>query len=122
MTPIAPIHLEDGTLIYIEATEDVESTHVHVSFRGEEAAASDGTRGGVSPISMPSFQGFEGTIRAYPKSTLSAFIKLAIARVHRVALELGIQVGDEAKIADVTTRTTENNGKITVECSGSDRD
>jgi Trypsin-co-occurring domain 1 len=118
MTQLIPLRLDDGTILYIEATEDVQESTVKVNENDEEVVV---TRGNSS-VSQPqqilqNFQAIEGTIRSYTTYTLNAFRHLAIANIDKVTLEFGIKVGGEAGIPYVTKGTAESNLKITVECS-----
>lgn len=114
MAQLTPIELEDGTVIYIEATEDVRTPDVGEPTRGgEEALVS---KGGMEKA-IQKFKAIEGTIRSYTTYTLNAFRELAVANVDKVTLEFGIKVGGEAGIPYVTKGTAESNLKITVECS-----
>ena len=118
MTQITPIRLDDGTIIYVEATEDVEADLVsaeEVATDGEQAPIKKGAYPKQQII--PKFEVIEGTIRTYTIYTLNAFKKLAIANVDKVTLEFGIQIGGEAGIPYVTKGTAQSNLKITVECS-----
>ncbi len=120
MAQLTPIELEDGTIIYIEATEDVGTPNVgepkysgDTLRSGEEALVS---KGGVEQA-IQKFKTIEGTIRSYTTYTLNAFKEMAVANVDKVTLEFGIKVGGKAGIPFVTQGTAESNLKITVECS-----
>lgn len=117
MTQLIPLYLDDGTMLYIEATEAVQADTVKIN-TNEEAAVTRGNSSVRQPQqALQSFQAIEGTIRAYTTYTLNAFKHLAIANVDRVTLEFGIKVGGEAGIPYITKGTAESNLKITVECS-----
>ena len=140
MPQIAPIRLDDGTIIYIEVAEDVNSLVIPIKPEGSGAAASEepreGTRGeqGQSKgwgdplrrlptggegteLVINSFKSVETTIRAYTNYTLNAFKQVAIANVDKVTLEFGIELGGEAGVPYVTKGTVKSNLKITVQCS-----
>lgn len=126
MTKLAPIKLEDGTVIYIEATEDVETPSVSTeeSAENEEAEESLDEKGlsdDLQKQAIQSFQKIQTTIHAYTVYTLSAFKKVAIANIDKVTLEFGIELGGEAGVPYVTKGTAKSNLKITVECSFPDR-
>ena len=122
MTKLTPIKLDDGTVIYIEATEDVEVPEAVAPdeekelTRGDLGKESKGVRETTQQI-VTSFQALEGTIRAYTNHTLNAFRKVANANVNKVTLEFGLKVGGEAGVPYITKGTAESNLKITVECS-----
>jgi len=121
MTQLTPIQLEDGTIIYIEATNNVDAPPVitEVSPEGEEEALID--KGWDADAAqkqiVQNFQAIEGTIRAYTVYTLNAFKKIPVANIDKVTLEFGIKIGGEAGIPYVTKGTAESNLKVTVECS-----
>ncbi|NEP10747.1 MAG: hypothetical protein F6K14_11130 [Symploca sp. SIO2C1] len=121
MTKLTPIRLDDDTVIYIEATEDVEAPSVSTEEpveEEEEALTSKGMSPDVLKKQMAqNFQAIQGTIRAYTIYTLSAFKKVAIAEVEKVTLEFGIELGGEAGVPYVTKGTAKSNLKVTVQCS-----
>lgn len=123
MTKLTPIQLDDNTIIYIEASEDVNIPPVTTEDEeDEEEEALD--EKGVSPEVIrkqmaQNFQAIQGTIRAYTVYTLNAFKQMPIANanVDKVTLEFGIELGGEAGVPYVTKGTAKSNMKITVECS-----
>ncbi|NEQ31480.1 MAG: hypothetical protein F6K04_10815 [Leptolyngbya sp. SIO4C5] len=118
MTQLAPITLEDGTVIFMETTEDALPPF-------EAIAQPEGpTRvpKGINERMAKNFQAIRGTVRAYTVHTLDAFKDLAQANVDKVTLEFGIKVAGEAGVPYVTQGTAECNLKITVECSFPDPD
>ena len=124
MTQLTPIQLEDGTIIYIEATDNVDALPVSIeSPEGEEEALIDkGWDANVAQKQIvQNFQAIEGTIRAYTVYSLNAFKKIPVANIDKVTLEFGIKVGGEAGIPYVTKGTAESNLKVTVECSFPDQ-
>ncbi|MEH1997621.1 MAG: CU044_2847 family protein [Nostoc sp.] len=125
MTQLTPIHLEDGTIIYIEATDNVDAppVSIEVSPEGEEEALIDkgwDADAGQKQI-VQNFQAIEGTIRAYTVHALNAFKKIPVANIDKVTLEFGIKVGGEAGIPYITKGTAESNLKVTVQCSFPDQ-
>jgi hypothetical protein len=140
MTQLVPIQLEDGTEIYIEATENVEAPPAATlphdddeeeevrggqkgwggngNSRGVTGYPSNGNgNGSAAAIATQSFKAIEGTIRTYTLHTLSAFKDMSYANVDKVTLQFGIRVGGEAGVPYVTKGTAESNLSITVECS-----
>lgn len=120
MTKLTPIQLDDNTIIYIEASEDVNIPPVATEEEEEEAL----NEKGMSPEAVrkqmaQNFQAIQGTIRAYTVYTLNAFKQMPIANtsIDKVTLEFGIELGGEAGIPYVTKGTAKSNMKITVECS-----
>jgi Trypsin-co-occurring domain 1 len=121
MPQLTPIQLEDGTIIYIEATNNVDAppVSIEVSPEGEEETLIDKgwNADAAQKQIVQNFQAIEGTIRAYTVYTLNAFKKIPVANIDKVTLEFGIKVGGEAGIPYVTKGTAESNLKVTVECS-----
>ncbi|MBU6228420.1 MAG: hypothetical protein KGQ93_01835 [Cyanobacteria bacterium REEB459] len=124
MAQLIPIVLEDGTEIYIEATENVGPATATLSRDGggettrtTKGLGWDTTQPGMAGASPRGLQGMEGTIRAYTRYTLNAFKDMTVAHVDKVTLEFGLKVSGEAGIPYVTKGTAESNLKITVECS-----
>jgi hypothetical protein len=124
MTQLVPIRLEDGTEIYMEATDDVVAPN-SAPGPGPDAygettrtAKGWGTANQVAQAhAAQSFKAIEGTIRTYTTYTMNAFKDMATANVEKVTLEFGLKVGGEAGVPYVTKGTAESNLKITVQCS-----
>lgn len=127
MTQLVPIRLEDGTEIYMEATEDVVAPDSAIAPSGpggdvETTRTAKGINWGMTgPVAQThaaqSFKAIEGTIRTYTTYTMNAFKDMATANVEKVTLEFGLKVGGEAGVPYVTKGTAESNLKITVQCS-----
>ncbi|AFY34692.1 CU044_2847 family protein [Calothrix sp. PCC 7507] len=124
MTKLTPIKLDDNTIIYIEASEDVEFTLVNPETTSEEEDEEEEALvgKGMSPVEIrqkmiQNFQVIHSTIQAYTVSSLNAFKQIPISNVDKVTLEFGIELGGEAGIPYVTKGTAKSNMKITVECS-----
>lgn len=122
MTQLTPIQLDDDTIIYVEATEDLEIPTVSTEVPVEEEEEEGLTDKGMSPEQLRQqliqhAQIIESTIRGYTIIGLNAFKKRAIPNVDKVTLEFGIELGGEAGIPYVTKGTAKSNLKITVECS-----
>lgn len=110
MTQLAPIQLDDGTVIYIEAEEGVLP---HPQTSPGLARSAKGPR----EHTLHNFQAMQGTIRTYTAYTLNAFKEMNSADVDKVTLEFGIKVAGEGGIPYITKGSAECNLKITVECS-----
>lgn len=137
MAQLTPVELEDGTVIFIEATEDInapsaialphssieedsdeeETTRTAKGLRDTLSRGYSGVRVNSQEEMAQSFKAIEGTIRAYTHYTLNAFKKVAVANINKVTLEFGIKVAGEAGVPYVTKGTAESNLKIVVECS-----
>ncbi|BDM83772.1 CU044_2847 family protein [Acaryochloris marina] len=115
MTQLAPIQLDDGTVIYIEAEEDVSAPSQ------PESEGTTRTSKGIGDEALKNFQSMQGTIRTYTAYTLNAFKEVATANVDKVTLEFGVKVAGEGGVAYITKGSGECNLKITVECSFSER-
>ncbi|MEM1173025.1 MAG: CU044_2847 family protein [Cyanobacteria bacterium P01_H01_bin.35] len=120
MTQLTPIQLEDGTTIYIEATEGLDIPVVDSPKKVVEKSL---TSKGASPAEklkqqlIQHAQIIESTIRNYTIIGLNAFKKKAIPNVEKVTLEFGIELGGETGIPYVTKGTAKSNLKVTVQCS-----
>jgi len=112
MTHLAPIELDDGTIIYIEADDELVQPQTEVS--SEETTRPSK---GALEDTLNQFQAMQGTIRSYTAYTLNAFKEIAAANVDKVTLEFGIKVSGEAGVPYVTKGSGTSNLKITVECS-----
>jgi hypothetical protein len=118
MSRLQAIQVDENTVIYVEATEEVE-TPITVPQEGEEVQR--GGAKGVFPKPQEhmtrSFQAIEGTIRTYTSHTLKAFKELAIAEVKKVTLEFGVNVTGVGGVPYIASGTAGCNIKITVECA-----
>ncbi|AFY34083.1 CU044_2847 family protein [Calothrix sp. PCC 7507] len=121
MPQLTPIQLEEGIIIYIEATGNVDAPPVSIEVLpdGEEEALIDKgwNADAAQKQFVQNFQAIEGTIRDYTVYTLNAFKKIPVANFDKVTLESGIKIGGEAGIPYVTKGTAESNLKVTMECS-----
>ncbi|WP_446402882.1 CU044_2847 family protein [Coleofasciculus sp. C1-SOL-03] len=121
MPQLIPIKLDDQTIIYIEATDEVDIPDITAEEEEEEEEEALVDKSGrvveAQKQMVQNFRAIQGTIRAYTIYTLSAFKKMAIANVNKVTLEFGIELGGEAGVPYVTKGTAKSNLKITVECS-----
>ncbi len=136
MVQLTPIQLEDGTTIYIEATENIDvpindPSEIDDSSQTEELKEKgaldrinrslrdrlEQQTDSITQQANQSFQALENTIKAYTTFTLNALKQVAIANIEEVTLELGVEVGGEAGVPYVTKGTAKSNLKITVKCS-----
>ncbi len=122
MTKLAPIRLDDNTVIYIEATEEAIVPNINFSAPSENEEEAPMTRGLPSideaqQQAIQNFKAIEGTVRAYTVYTLNAFKNLAVANIDKVTLKFGVEIGGEAGIPYITKGTAKSNLNIEVECS-----
>lgn len=110
MTQLTPIHLDNGRIIYIEATENVDAPELETGVE-RRPITKDGKK------LVQAFDTVKETIGAYTTYTLDAFKEVANANINKVTLEFGIKIAGEAGIPYVTKGTAESNLKITVECT-----
>lgn len=115
MTHLAPIQLDDNTIIYIEAEDDVTPPIP------SNAEGTTRTAKGPGEKALKNFQAMQGTIRTYTTYTLNAFKEMATANVDKVTLEFGVKIAGEGGVPYITKGSGECNLKITVECSFGDR-
>ena len=112
MAHLASMELEDGTIIYMEADEEIVAPTPPSSSEGITRTAK-----GASDKALKNFQAMEGTIKTYTTYALNAFKDVATANVDKVTLEFGVKVAGEGGIPYITKGSAESNLKITVECS-----
>ena len=131
MSQLAPIQLEDGTIIYIEASENIAApipqfpkkeieTPNQLDFiipTPEEADRVFGLEKLNEKLNIKE-QGdkLQKTIQSYSKHIIQSFKDLALAEVAEVTLEFGVNVGGMTGIPYIVTGETSSNIKITVKC------
>jgi hypothetical protein len=120
MAQLIPIELEDGTVIHIQAVEEVSSSPSGSVIPGSNAQESEPKRGlfttDPQKQGTKSFDPIEKIIRAYTTHLLNSFKNLATAEVSEVTLEFGINVGGMTGIPYIATGSSECNVKIAVKC------
>lgn len=114
MSQLAPITLDDGTTIYIEAAErsDVPSALAH---EGEMGRVSKGAFS--SGLQLPTVK---NTITQYTRYVLNAFKELGSGNVDKVNLVFGLKIAGSSGIPYITEGSAEANLQISVECSFKD--
>jgi hypothetical protein len=126
MNKLQPIQLEDGTVIYIEATEALEVPEAAAETEMETGEVRRGGQkgwgGGPSSQQIAqSFKAIEGTIKTYTQHTLNAFRDASMVDVKKVMLEFGVNVNGVAGVPYIASGTAGCNVKVTVECEFPDR-
>ena len=115
MSQLAPITLDDGTTIYIEAAErtDVPSPPAEPqSGRVAKGAFSSGLQRQLPTV--------KNTITQYTRYVLNAFREMGSGNVDKVNLEFGLKIAGSSGIPYITEGSAEANLQITVECSFKD--
>ena len=115
MSKLAPILLEDGTTIYIEAADrnDIPDT----SSPEESGRVSKGAFTAGIQRQLPTVK---NTITQYTRYVLNAFKELGSGNVDKVNLEFGLKIAGSSGIPYITEGSAEANLQITVECSFKD--
>ncbi|QYO63460.1 CU044_2847 family protein [Leptolyngbya sp. 7M] len=118
MSKLQAIQIDEDTIIYVEATDDVVAPEV---VEPDVEVQRGGAKGsfGRSPDAQiaQSFKAIESTIRTYTKYTLNAFKDAALAEVEKVTLEFGMNVSGSGGVPYIAAGTMGCNIKITVECA-----
>lgn len=125
---LQPVQIDENTVIYIEATEDVAVPTEVVTDRGEAEEVQRGGQKGMGDLSRQagnqaamqaakSFEQIQTTIQTYTKYTLNAFRDAALADVKKVTLEFGVNVSGVGGVPYIATGTVGCNIKVTVECA-----
>jgi hypothetical protein len=114
MAQLTSITLDDGTVIYLEASDDLTDLPAPSTESTEEQSLMPK---GINNQVAKQFQAMQGMIRSYTSYTLNAFRQMAGANVDKVTLEFGIKVAGEAGLPYVTKGSADANLKVTVECS-----
>ena len=125
MTTVVPIQLDDGTLLYIEAQDDVGAAAIAPPIAEEpnEEQPRGGSKGladikkALQPNPAQSMRLVQSTIRTYSLYCLNAFKNFGAANVDEVTLEFGVNISADAGIPYIAGGKAQSNLKITVKCS-----
>ena len=117
MSQLAPITLDDGTTIYIEAAErsDVPSAPAANEPGGTRVA-----KGALSAGLQRQLPTVKNTITQYTRYVLNAFRELGSGNVDKVNLQFGLKIAGSSGVPYITEGSAEANLQITVECSFKD--
>jgi len=126
--PLVPIQSDDGTIIYIEAQENVENSPISgtpTTGNSEEEQRRGGGKGwpgtaAKSVSSNSSMQMVQNTIRSYTAYTLNAFKNFGAGNIDEVTLEFGINFSADAGVPYIANGKAQSSMKITVKCSYND--
>lgn len=133
MSKLQPIQLEDGSILYVEATDDIQTIDSPTNGNGngngysaepseEVSRTSKGwNRSNPNQQMAQSFQAIENTIKTYTQHTLNAFRDAAMADVKKVTLEFGVNVSGVGGVPYIATGTAGCNIKVVVECAFPER-
>lgn len=121
LTKLVPVQLEDGSVLYVEAQDDTETTSIVST---DPFDSGEQRRGGAKGINIParvnpaqSMQMVQSTIRTYTVYCLNAFKDISLANVDEVTLEFGVNLSADAGIPYIASGKAQSNLKITVKCS-----
>jgi hypothetical protein len=124
MANLKPIELEDGTIIYIQAEENIviptsaikPSATNQLDFMTETPEDQDRIFGLEKLDIKQQGEALQKTIQSYSKHIIKSFKDLALAEITEVTLEFGVNVGGMAGIPYIATGNTDCNIKVTVKC------
>ncbi|MEL6938298.1 MAG: CU044_2847 family protein [Cyanobacteria bacterium J06598_1] len=122
MSSLVPLTLEDGTVILVQAQDDVEAPEMEIPSDGEVMRTPKGpTRSGAA-IPEAAIASLQGTIKGYTRHIMSAFeggpiTPMGNGRVGKVTLEFGVTVAGKAGIPYITEASATGSLKVTVECT-----
>lgn len=124
---LVPIQSDDGTIIYIEAQENIESLPISTpptdSSEEQPRGGGKGWPGTAaksttkSTASSSSMQMVQNTLRSYTAYTLNAFKNFGAGNIDEVTLEFGINFSADAGVPYIANGKAQSSMKITVKCS-----
>lgn len=131
MKKLQPVQIDDNTIIYVEAADDIDLSGLDLApkepeepeetLRGGQKSPRLGTRRDEQPRQPTPIQTMDATIRSYTSYTLNAikdsFYDVATANVSKVTMEFGVNVDIKAGIPYIANGTAACNVKVTVECT-----
>ncbi len=131
MKKLQPVQIDDNTIIYVEAADDIDTSDLNLApeepeepeetLRGGQKSPQLGTRRATPPSQTTPIQTLDTTIRSYTSYTLNAikdsFYDVATANVSKVTMEFGVNVDVKAGIPYIANGTAACNVKVTVECT-----
>lgn len=117
MSKLQAIQVDEDTIIYVEATENVVPEVVEEPGEVQRGGAKGMPGRSVEAQMAQSFKAIESTIKTYTKYTLNAFKDAALADVEKVTLEFGMNVSGSGGVPYIAAGTMACNIKVTVECA-----
>ena len=115
MSQLAPITLDDGTIIYIEAAERNDVPRPSAADESGRVA-----KGAISASIQRQLPSVKNTITQYTRYVLNAFKELGSGNVDKVNLVFGLKIAGSSGVPYITEGSAEANLQITVECSFKD--
>jgi hypothetical protein len=121
MSNLTPIQLDDGSLIYIEASANAEGDDLPPS---SDELEEEPTRGfpKISSVSSPqqsshNIHSIQKTIRAHTLYTLNAFKNLGLAEVSEITLSFGLSIDVQTGVPYIANGRASCTTEITVRCT-----
>ncbi|MEB3357376.1 MAG: CU044_2847 family protein [Synechococcales bacterium] len=125
MGKLKPVELEDGSIVYLEASGDLDVSEVETDLGFPDEDEEEITRTAKSPSVAAARmaarlkgrgQSMDALIRTYTLNTLRAFQNVAFAEIEKVSLEFGVTVDVATGIPYIASGTAACNIKVQVEC------
>ncbi|MBD3883030.1 hypothetical protein IFO70_14790 [Phormidium tenue FACHB-886] len=117
MPKLQAVQIDEETIIYIEAEDEVEVPEVVEEAEEKTRGGGKGWGDSASVQIARNFEQIQSTIRTYTKYTLNAFRDAALADVQKVTLEFGVNTSGEGGLPYVAKGTIGCNVKVVVECA-----
>jgi hypothetical protein len=115
MSKLQAIQVDENTVIYVEAAEDIAASEVAEAAQGR-VGKGVGSGRMIEAQMTYSFKAIESTIRTYTKYMLNAFKDAALADVGKVTLEFGMNISGSGGVPYIAAGTVGCNIKVAVEC------
>ena len=122
MSKLTPIQLDDGSLIYIEASANAEGDTLPLSPDELEEEPTRGFPNMASSVSNPqpsphNVHSIQKTIRAHTLYTLNAFKNLGLAEVSEITLSFGLSIDVQTGVPYIANGRASCTTEITVRCT-----
>ncbi|NEO85710.1 MAG: hypothetical protein F6J87_15880 [Spirulina sp. SIO3F2] len=117
MPNLTPIHLEDGTTIYIQTTPTEPTTPQPPELDFLTPSPTNNPDRGLTDTLQNSANAIQTTIRGYTLHLIKSFQDLATAQVKEITLEFGVNAGGLSGIPYIATGSADCNVKVTVTCT-----
>ena len=110
MPSLAPITLENGTVIYVQSSNNLELADLSSEEGGRVSK-------GPGEALQRSYESMKDTIKGYTSYVIESFEELGRSNIEKVPLEFGVKVGGSMGVPYITEGSAEGSLKVTVECS-----